>query len=481
MDSYRPSGQEVAPQPETAKSGAEILASSPLPAAAPPRPKGGIWFWLIVIALIGSGWFFREKWLPIVKNLIGSRAAPQGRTGARTVPVVTSVARTRDINVYLNGLGTVTAFQSVTMRSRVEGELIKVNFTEGQMVKEGDVLAEIDPRPYEVQLKQAQGQLMRDEATHNAGELTLKRYKQLLTTKTITAQEVDEQTAVVQQSAGTIETDRGLVDNAKLQLTYCKITAPISGRIGLRLVDKGNIVRANDLTGLAVITQLQPISLVFSIPQDEIVRLQAKQNAGKTLTVFAFDRDLKVKIATGTLGAVDNQVDPMTGTVKLKAVFDNKDNALFPNQFVNARLLLDTISNAIVVPTAAIQRGPNGPFVYVVKEDSTVDIRMVEPGQAEGADSEIKKGLATGDVVVTEGLDKLQPKAKVSVRDKNAPDKNTSDKNASDKNSGDKSKPSPAAAKEAASAPKDASPADRKPAADPQTPARKSGAAKGTE
>ncbi|MFO1020064.1 MAG: MdtA/MuxA family multidrug efflux RND transporter periplasmic adaptor subunit [Planctomycetales bacterium] len=419
MDSYRHSGRELAPEPESAKSGAEILASSPLPAPAPAGPKRGIWLWLFLIALVASGWFFRDKWLPYVKNLTGSRAAPQGRSGRGPVPVVTATARTRDINVYLNGLGTVTAFQSVTMRSRVEGELIKVNFTEGEMVKEGDVLAEIDPRPYEVQLKQAQGQLMRDEATHTAGELTLKRYKQLLTTKTITAQEVDEQTAVVQQSAGTIETDRGLVDNAKLQLTYCKITAPISGRIGLRLVDRGNIVRANDVNGLAVITQLQPISLVFSIPQDEIVRLQSKLNAGKTLTCLAHDRDLKVKIATGTLGAIDNQVDPMTGTVKLKAVFDNKDNALFPNQFVNARLLLDTIKGAIVVPTAAIQRGPNGSFVYIVKDDSTVDVRMIEVGQAEGTDSEIKKGLAVGDVVVTEGLDKLQPKAKVALREKN--------------------------------------------------------------
>jgi multidrug efflux system membrane fusion protein len=286
------------------------------------------------------------------------------------------------------------------------------------MVKEGDLLAEIDRRPFDVQLQQAEGQLARDEATLKSAEFTLKRYQELILSKSISAQQVDEQRALVQQTAGAIQSDQAAVENAKLQLSYCHIAAPISGRIGLRLVDQGNIVRANDPSGLAVITQLQPIALVFTIPQDEIVRVQKPQQSGQPLVVDAYDRDFKTRLASGKLLAIDNQVDSTTGTVRLKAVFDNEDGLLFPNQFVNARLLVDTKRDAIVVPSAAVQRGPNSIFVYVVQPDDTVELRTIKPGIVEGAETAIESGLSPGEIVVTEGVDKLQTGTQITTREK---------------------------------------------------------------
>jgi multidrug efflux system membrane fusion protein len=324
------------------------------------------------------------------------------------------------MEVYINGLGTVTAFKTVTIRSRVEGELVKVAFTEGQMVKEGDLLAEIDRRPFEKTLEQYEGQLERDEATLKLSQLTLKRYEELLLKGSIEAQKVDEQRGLVKQTNGAILTDRALVGNARLQLDFCRIVAPIGGRIGLRLVDQGNIVRANDITGLAVITQLQPISLVFPIPQDDISRVQKAWLGGSELVVYAYDRNLQTKLATGKLASIDNQVDLTTGTVRLKAVFENEDGILFPNQFVNARLLVDIQKDVIVVPSAAVQRGPSFTFVYVVQPDETpdvqkVDLRTVKTGLVEGAETAIVSGLEPGEIVVTEGLDKLTKESKVTV------------------------------------------------------------------
>jgi multidrug efflux system membrane fusion protein len=335
--------------------------------------------------------------------------------------VATAKVQQGDLDLYLNGLGTVTAFNTVTVRSRVEGQLVKVLFTEGQLVEKDQVLAEIDPRPFEVQLAQAEGQLERDQASLKVNKLSLKRYNELLKTRAITPQQIDEQVALVDQMEGAIRTDQAAIDNAKLQLVYAHITAPIRGRIGLRLVDPGNMVRANDNTGMAVITQLEPIALVFTIPQDSISRVQHKANSGDTLVVEAYDRDFKNKLATGKLLAIDNQVDSTTGTVRLKAVFDNKDNLLFPNQFVNARLLIDQLHEAVIAPSAAVQHGPDFDFVYVVKpvaesDEQVVELRQIETGPTEADQTVIAQGLKPGDLVVTDGLDKLQNGAKISTK-----------------------------------------------------------------
>ena len=393
------------------------------PGSSPPQPQRGDWGWLVTLLVVGAlgygGWHYQSVWRPWVSSVLFTPAKKEPPR-ERVIPVVTAVVQQRDMDLYLNGLGTVTALKTVTLRSRVEGELVKVTFTEGQMVKEGDLLVEIDSRLFEVQRDQAAGQLARDEALLNSAKLTLERMERLVATKSVTTQQVDDQKSIVQQTEGTIQTDRALVANAELQITYCKITAPISGRIGLRLVDAGNIVRANDLNGLAVITQLQPIALVFTIPQDDIPRVQKRMRDGHELTVDAYDRDFKTKLASGKLLATDNQVDPMTGTLRLKAIFDQEDNTLFPNQFVNTRLLVDTVRGAIVIPSAAVQRGPEFSFVYVARPEGTAELRKIEIGPVEGADTAITKGLSPGELVVTDGIDKLQDKAKISTRDPQA-------------------------------------------------------------
>jgi len=337
--------------------------------------------------------------------------------GAQIVPVSVATVERRDLPVYLTGLGSVTAFNTVAVKSRVDGQLVQVAFREGQEVRKGDLLAVIDPRPYQVALDQAQATLLKDQSQLKNTQLDLQRYKGLVSAGVVSHQQVDTQDALVGQFQGTVDADKAAIQNAKLNLTYCHITAPVDGRVGLRLVDRGNMVHANDTNPLLVITQLQPIAVIFTLPEDSLPAVAQHMRAG-TLKVEAYSRDDQIKLSTGTLLTIDNQIDQTTGTGKLKAVFDNHERDLWPNQFVNVRLLLEVRKNATVVPAAAVQRGPQGTFAYVVKGNNTVEVRAVTLALTQGNVTAVAQGISPGEVVVTDGQDKLQNGSKVVFRNR---------------------------------------------------------------
>jgi len=373
------------------------------------------WIVLLVVSVLAVGAYFYIK--------SGGESGQTKQTVIRAIPVVTAVAKKGDIRIYITGLGSVTPLSMVTIKSRVDGQLMKVLFQEGQIVASGQLLAEIDPRPYEAQLTQATGQFARDQALLDNARLDLKRYQLLAEQDSVAKQQLDTQAALVRQYEGTVKVDQGVVDNAKLQLIYSRITAPVSGRIGLRLVDPGNIVHAADANGLAVITQMQPITVVFPISEDNLPAVLGKMKSGGRLPVDAFNRDQSQKLSTGYLLTVDNQIDPSTGTVRLRAIFANKNNELFPNQFVNARMLLDTKGDTTVVPAAAIQRSPKGTFVYIVKEDKTVSVRPVHAGSGEADFVSIDEGVSLGELVVVEGAERLREGSKVELPTQGQDDK----------------------------------------------------------
>jgi multidrug efflux system membrane fusion protein len=369
------------------------------------------WVWFFAVFLAGFGVF--AGWI-LFGN--GTRATGQAPPSPPSVPVVAVAAKQGDINIYITGIGTVTALYTATIHTRVDGQVMKVPFKEGNIVKNGALLVEVDPRPYAAAVLQAEGQLERDKALLEEAKRDLKRYDILAKQDSIAQQIRDDQEYLVHQDEGTVKLDQGNLDAAKVNLVYTRITAPFTGRIGLRLVDPGNIVQTTDTTGIAVMTQEQPITVIFPIPEDSLQSVLKKFNAGETLQVEAFDRTQTRKIATGHLLAPDNQIDTTTGTDRLKAVFENKDNALFPNQFVNARLLMETLRGVTVVPTAALQHSPKGTYVYLVKEDQTVTVRWVKLGPSEGDNTSIEEGITPGDLVVVEGAEKLKEGNRVVVQ-----------------------------------------------------------------
>jgi membrane fusion protein, multidrug efflux system len=333
----------------------------------------------------------------------------------RAISVAIAPVQKQDVPVYLTGLGTVTAFNTANIKSRVDGQIMKVNFREGQDVREGDLLIEIDARPYQVQLEQMQAQLFKDQATLRDAKLNLDRYTALIPSGSIAQQQVDTQKSTVDQLEGQVRTDQAQIDNAKLQIVYCHITAPFDGRVGLRQVDPGNIIHAADTNPMLILTQLRPIAVIFTLTEDVLPTVSQHMSHG-TLEVDAFSRDDQTKLATGKLLTIDNQIDTTTGTAKLKAVFDNKDNKLWPNQFVNADLLLETRKNSTTVPTAAILRGPQGTFVYAVNADKTVKDKAVTVSLTQGDTTVITDGVNPGDTVVTDGQDKLQTGSHIEPR-----------------------------------------------------------------
>ncbi len=374
-------------------------------------------FILLVAAAVVAGGF----WWASHSNSGGAKA--QKRKGDMPVAVAVATVQKQDVGIELTALGTVTSTSTVTVRSRVDGQLDKVHFIEGELVKQGQLLAELDPRPYQATLMQTQGQLLRDQALLKNAELDLLRYQQLLKQDSIATQQVDTQKALVQQYEGTVKLDQGLVDNAQLQLTYSRIAAPVSGRVGLRLVDPGNIVHASDSNGLVVITQIQPIDVLFAVPETSLGQvLEARKGKAAQLKVAVWDRDNRNRLAEGTLLAIDNQLNASTGTVNLKARFVNEQQQLFPNQFLNVHLQLGTQAGAITVPTAAVQLGKMGSYVYTVNPDQTVSITKITTGFVSGDNTIITQGLLPGQRVVVDGLDKLRDGAKVEVIDRAAAD-----------------------------------------------------------
>jgi membrane fusion protein, multidrug efflux system len=378
------------------------------------KPKKSGWVWILVLLVLAGGGYYYYKTRPSSE----SKAAPApGAKAASLGPVSVAVASAirQDVPYYLTGLGTVTAFNTVTVKSRVDGELQKVNFIEGQFVREGDLLAEIDPRPFQVALEQMDGQLLRDKAQLDNARLDFKRYDQLTKEGVISSQQTDTQSAMVAQLEGAVRADQAQIDNEKLQLVYCKITAPLSGRVGLRLVDQGNMIHATDVNGLVVITQVQPIAVLFTLPEDNLPEV-IQHMKGEELGVEAYSRDDQNKLGTGKLLTVDNQIDPTTGTVRFKAAFENRDLSLWPNQFVNTRLMLAVRKSAVVVPLAAVQSGTQGNYVYTVKSGKA-SLQPIKIDLEQGNVALIASGVSLGDKVVVDGQERLQDGTPVEVHE----------------------------------------------------------------
>jgi len=376
------------------------------------RPGPGAWAWRYKWYL-GGGLLLLLIALLIYRAVSHPAAPAGGRFAGAPMAVNTAKVEKGDVPVILNALGTVTPLQTVTVRTQINGQLQLIAFTEGQMVKKGDFLAEVDPRPYQAALEQAQGTLAKDQAQLKNAQLDAERYVKLVQQDSIASQTRDTQLALVRQLQGQVETDKAAVDSAKVNLDYCHIISPVTGRVGLRQVDQGNYVTPGDTNGIVVVTQLQPISVLFTLPEDNVLAVTKPLHAGQSLQAVALDRGNATKLQTGALTNIDNQIDTTTGTFKLRAQFDNADESLFPNQFVNIQLLVDTKRDQMVVPTSAIQRGAPGTFVYLVGPDSTVSVRPVKLGVAQGERQAIESGLALGDTIVTDGVDRLRDGAKV--------------------------------------------------------------------
>ncbi len=402
----------------------------PRPAAEPPKPetpkgpptegkphRSRKWLFTAILAALLAlvlFWYRGHNSPPAAQKSTASKTGKGAGGGA--IPVVTAQATKGNIGVYITGLGAITPIATVTVKSRVDGQLMTVHFKEGEYVKAGDPLIEIDPRPYQAVVTQMEGALARDQALLANAKVDVDRYTTLLKQDAIPEQQLATQQALVKQYEGTVKNDQGQLDAAKVNVTYCHITSPISGIVGLRLVDAGNIVHASDTNGMIVITQLQPISVIFTVSEDQLPPILQKLHAGQKLTVEAWDRQLKNKLATGTLDTVDNQIDQTTGTLKLRAIFPNENRALYPNQFVNARLLLQEKTGVTLLASAAIQRNTNSTYVYLVQPGNTVTVRQIMVGTTEGDQSEITSGLMPGDQVVMTGVDKLEEGSKVTTR-----------------------------------------------------------------
>jgi multidrug efflux system membrane fusion protein len=414
MDDQPPGPLAVPPrQREAADSEARRAAPPPVaPIVAPPATRSVLRgaLWLLLVLLVVGGLVTWVMWRT------GQQPAPAGRLqSSGPTPVGTVKVVKGDMPIMLSGLGTVTPLANVTVKTQINGYLSEVAFQEGQMVKKGDFLAQIDPRPYQVALEQAQGQLAKDQAALTNAQLDLSRYRTLVTQNSIARQTLDTQAALVQQDTGLVQVDQAQVDTQKLNLVYCHIIAPTSGRVGLRQVDAGNYVQTSDANGIVVITQLQPMSVIFTLPEDNLPAVLKRVHAGATLAVTAFDRTGTTKLDSGRLDTIDNQIDPTTGTVKLRAVFDNTELNLFPQQFVNIQLLVDTLPDADLVPNAAIQRGAPGTFVFLVKPGDTVAAQPVTLGPGDSQNISITKGLEPDQLVVIDGADRLKDGAKISL------------------------------------------------------------------
>ena len=399
--------------PSTIERNDEVQVQPSISPGLPGKePKRRWWVWLLALAVLAYGAYRIRKGMVASQaaNVTTPGSAPGRNFGA--VPVVVAQASQGDIGVYFTGLGAVTPIYTVTVKSQIAGYLMEVLYKEGQIVHKGDLLAQVDPRPYQVMLEQAEAGLARDMANLENAKVDLKRYQTLVPLRAVPEQQLATQDALVKSDDGIVKTDQALIDTAKLDLIYCHITAPITGRVGLRLVDPGNFVTPTDATGLVVITQIEPISVIFTLPEDQLPAIMERMHAGARLRVDAYDREMK-KIAQGWLETIDNQIDPTTGTVKLRANFDNRDEALFPNQFVNAKLLVEEKDGVTLMPTAAVQRNSQRTYVFLVRPDSTVTVRTITIGTTEGDESEVTSGLAPGDVVVMTGVDRLQEGTKV--------------------------------------------------------------------